>query len=95
MLQELAEQLSISFDNKVKHQPQGHARARAEDYSHLGSPATGSRTQEPLRFPGIWRYAFPLNLRYVGEWMVPRCYGIDGSEKVLLITNNSLVFIRF
>ena len=29
MLQELAEQLSISFDNKVKHQPQGHARARA------------------------------------------------------------------
>ena len=62
MLQELAEQLSISFDNKVKHQPQGHAEPE-EDYSHLGSPATGSRTQEPLRFPGIGRYAFPLNLR--------------------------------
>ena len=29
MLQELAEQLSSSFDNKVKHQPQGHARTRA------------------------------------------------------------------
>ena len=25
MLQELAEQLSSSFENKVKHQPQGHA----------------------------------------------------------------------
>ena len=27
LLQELAEQLSISFPKKVKHQPQGHARA--------------------------------------------------------------------
>ena len=41
MLQELAEQLSISFDKKVKHQPQGHAEPEPEeDYSHLGSPAT-------------------------------------------------------
>ncbi len=35
--------------------------SRTEDYSHFGSPATGSRTQEPFRFPG-WR---PLNLRYM------------------------------
>ena len=56
MLQELAEQLSISFHNKVKHRPQGHARARArareEDKSNSRTPATGSCTQEPLRFPG-------------------------------------------
>ena len=24
---------------------------------------------------------------YVGEWMVPRCYGIDDSEKGVLVTN--------
>ena len=23
---------------------------------------------------------------YVGEWMVPRCYRIDGSEKGVLVT---------
>ena len=32
---------------------------------------------------------------YVGEWMVPRCYRIDGSEKPVLVTKNSLVVERF
>ena len=31
---------------------------------------------------------------YVGEWMLLRCYGIDNSEKGVLVTKNSLVFIR-
>ena len=29
---------------------------------------------------------------YVGEWMVPRCYGIDDSEKGLHITNKTRKF---
>ena len=31
---------------------------------------------------------------YVGEWMVPRCYGIDDSEKGLLITKRIVGFRR-
>ena len=35
---------------------------------------------------------------YVGEWMVPRCYGIDGSEKGILVTKklaSCYTFLRF
>ena len=31
---------------------------------------------------------------YVGEWMLPRCYGIDYSERGLLITNKNLVVVE-
>ena len=29
----------------------------------------------------------------MGEWMVPRCYGIDDSEKGLLITKKTRLFL--
>ena len=42
MLQELAEQLSISFYNKFKLRPQGHARARARGaLIELQNPSDG------------------------------------------------------
>ena len=29
---------------------------------------------------------------YMGEWMVPRCYRIDGSEKGVLVTQKLVSF---
>ena len=63
MLQELAEQLSISFHHKVKHQPQGHARGRGHGaLFKLQSPShriTHAGTIE------ISRSDSPPNLRYI------------------------------
>ena len=33
------------------------------------------------------------DLVYVGEWMVPRCYGINNSEKGLHIINKTRKFL--
>ena len=47
--------------NKVEHQTQrARARQRTGGLMTIKSPATGSRTQEPLRFPGLSK---PPNLR--------------------------------
>ena len=53
IIHDLTEPLFDPFRNKVKHQPQGHgARGTAGALIEVQSPATGSRTQDPLRFPG-------------------------------------------
>ena len=47
--------------NKVKHQAQRAQTHRPGALMTIKSPATGSRTQEPLRFPGLSK---PPNLRH-------------------------------
>ena len=44
----------VHLITKSSTNPKGTPEPEPEDhYSHLGSPATGSRTQEPFRFPGL------------------------------------------
>jgi hypothetical protein len=49
--------------NKVEHQPKGHGTGPG-GLMTIKSPETGSRTQEPLRFPGLSK---PPNLRFLGQ----------------------------